>query len=126
MKFKFRADAKDIKIFIAFCFLLLYFCAIGVLNAHSLATRGTFYGIVPFEAFSIRYLPTTITLFLLILAGVFFSVSSYFFDREKGFGVTTQKKDKGYSRWCKDKEMKETELVKNLNTFVKERAPLTH
>ena len=108
MKLKFRADAKDIKIFIGFCFLLLYFCAIGVLNAHSLATKGTLYGIVPFEAFTIRYLPTTLTLFLLVLAGVCFSVSSYFFDRAKGFGVTTQKKDKGYSRWCKDKEMKDT------------------
>ena len=108
MKLKFRADAKDIKIFVGFCFLLLYLCAVGVLNAHSLATEGTFYGIVPFEAFTLRYLPTTLTLFLLVLAGVCFSVSSYFFDREKGFGVTTQKKDKGYSRWCKDKEMKAT------------------
>ena len=106
MKFKFRADAKDIKIFVGFCLLLLYFCAVGVLNAHSLATSGKFYGILPFEAFSIRYLPTTLSLFFLVLIGVCFSVSSYFFDREKGFGVTTQKKDKGYSRWCKDKEMK--------------------
>ena len=38
MKFKFRADAKDVKIFVGFCFLLLYFCAVAVLNAHSLAT----------------------------------------------------------------------------------------
>ena len=37
-----------------------------------------------------------------------FSVSSYFFEREKGFGFTTKKKDKGYSRWCKEKEMKKT------------------
>ena len=108
MKFKFRADAKDIKIFIGFCLLLLYFCAIGVLNAHSLATSGTLYGILPFEAFSFKYLATTLTLFFLVLVGVCFSVSSYFFDREKGFGITTQKKDKGYSRWCKDKEMKAT------------------
>ena len=108
MKFKFRADAKDIKIFVGFCFLLLYFCAIGVLNAHSLATSGKFYGILPFEAFSFRYLGTTLTLFFLVLIGVCFSVSSYFFDREKGLGITTQKKDKGYSRWCKDKEMKAT------------------
>ena len=108
MKFKFRADEKDIKIFVIFCVVLLYFCAIGVLNAQSLATKGTFYGIVPFEAFSLRYLPTTLTLFILILFGILFSVSSYFFDRDKGFGLTTQKKDKGYSRWCKDKEMKAT------------------
>jgi len=108
MKFKFRADAKDIKIFIGFCILLLYFCAIGVLNAHSLATSGTLYGILPFEAFTPKYLATTIMLFLLILVGVCFSVSSYFFDREKGFGITTEKKDKGYSRWCSEKEMKKT------------------
>ena len=108
MKLKFRADAKDIKIFIGFCVLLLYFCALGVLNAHSLATTGSLYGIVPFEAFSVKYLPTTLTLFFLVLMGVLFSVSSYFFDREKGFGVTTEKKDKGYSRWCSEKEMKKT------------------
>ena len=108
MKFKFRADAKDVKIFVGFCFLLLYFCAIAVLNAHSLATQGTLYGIIPFEAFTLKYLPTTLCLFLLVLVGVFFSVSSYFFDREKGVGFTTEKKDKGYSRWCKEKEMKGT------------------
>ena len=34
------------------------------------------------------------------------SVKSYFFEMEKGFGITTEKKDKGYSRWAKDKEMK--------------------
>ena len=64
---KFRADAKDIKIFVGFCFLLLYLCAVMVLNAHSLATTGTFYGIVPFEAFTLTYLPTTLTLFFLLL-----------------------------------------------------------
>ena len=105
---RFRADAKDVKIFIGFCFLLLYVCAIGVLNAHTLATEGRFYGILPFKAFTLEYLGTTLTLFFLILLGVCFSVSSYFFEREKGFGFSTQKKDKGYSRWCKDKEMKKT------------------
>ena len=29
-----------------------------------------------------------------------------FFDREKGFGILAEKKDKGYSRWAKDKEVK--------------------
>ena len=108
MKFKFRADEKDLKIFAGFCILLLYLCAIGVLNAHSIATTGKLYGILPFEAFTLRYLPTTLTLFFLVLFGVLFSVSSYFFDRDKGFGITTEKKDKGYSRWCTEKEMKKT------------------
>ena len=105
---KFRADAKDVKIFIGFCFLLLYLCAIAVLNARSLAIDGEFYGLMPFEAFSFDYLATTLILFFLVLIGVCFSVSSYFFEREKGFGFTTDKKDKGYSRWCKDREMKKT------------------
>ena len=105
---KFRADAKDVKIFIGFCFLLLYICALAVLNVHSLATEGKLYGFVPFMAFSSKYILTTFTFFFLFLMGIMFSVSSYFFDREKGFGFTTKKKDKGYSRWCKEKEMKAT------------------
>ncbi len=105
---KFRADSKDVAIFIGFCLLLLYLCALVVLNVHTLATEGTFYGIVPIEAFTPDYIATTLTLFVLALGGIFFSVSSYFFDRDKGFGFSTKKKDKGYSRWCKDKEMKKT------------------
>ena len=26
---------------------------------------------------------------------------------KKGFGITTEKKDKGYSRWAKDKEIQQ-------------------
>ena len=107
---KFRADSKDIKIFIAFAILLLYICALLVLNASSMARDGTFYGIVPFEAFipGKGYLSATLVLFIIALVGIIASCKSYFFDREKGFGLTIGKKDKGYSRWCKDKEMKET------------------
>ena len=105
---KFRADSKDVAIFLGFCVLLLYLCSIAVLNVHSLANYGTVYGIIPFEAFSPDYIVSTLVLFILVLFGIFFSVSSYFFDRDKGFGFTTKKKDKGYSRWCKDKEMKKT------------------
>ena len=105
---KFRIDEKDLKIFIAFCILLLYLCCITVLNMHSLASSGSFYGLVPFEAFSKKYIGATLFIFLLFLVGIVFSVSSYIFDREKGFGFTTKKKDNGYSRWCSEKEMKKT------------------
>ena len=103
---KFRAEPKDIMMFLAFCFFLLYMVAIGVLNATSLLNTGTFYGIVPFQAFSGEYIATTLTFFFLVLIGIFVAVSSYFFDREKGFRFKTSKKDKGYSRWAKDKEIK--------------------
>ena len=112
---KFRAEPKDIMMFITFCFFLLYMVAIGVLNATSLLNTGTFYGIVPFEAFSGEYIATTLTFFFLVLIGIFVAVSSYFFDREKGFGFKTSKKDKGYSRWAKDKEIKTAKNIHEID-----------
>jgi len=103
---KFRAEPKDIAIFIAFCLFLLYMICIAVLNASSLTSTGEFYGFMPFEAFSPNYIVATITFFLLALCAIFVSVGSYFFDREKGFGIVTNKKDKGYARWAKESEMK--------------------
>lgn len=105
---KFRAEPKDLIIFICFCVFLLYMCAIGALNANSLVTEGKLYGFLPFKAFTPDFIGSTLTLFFLALIGIFTAVGSYFFDREKGFGFTTKKKDKGYSRWCKDVEMKNT------------------
>ena len=103
---KFRAEPKDVLIFICFCIFLLYLIAIGVLNASSLTTTGELYGFVPFEAFSSDFIASTLTFYILALVGIFVAVSSYFFDREKGFGFSTSKKDKGYSRWAKESEVK--------------------
>ena len=103
---KFRAEPKDVLIFICFCIFLLYLIAIGVLNASSLTTTGEFYGFVPFEAFSSDFIASTLTFYILALVGIFVAVSSYFFDREKGFGFSTSKKDKGYTRWAKESEVK--------------------
>ena len=112
MKFKLRADKEDWLMFGGFAVFLLYFVAIGVVNLSTFAETGTLSGLNPFPAFSPRYFFATIVLYILILGGIFISVSSYFFEREKGFGFTTEKKDKGYSRWAKDKEiMAELERV---------------
>ena len=107
MKFKFRADSEDIIIFICFAVFLLYVVCIGVLNLHSFATEGYLCGLNPFPAFLPQYIAATLTFYFLALGGLLISVSSYFFEREKGFGFTTEKKDKGYSRWAKEKEIKE-------------------
>lgn len=106
MKFKFRADAQDVLIFIMFAVFLLFVVALGVINLSSLASTGSFAGLNPFPAFEKEYLTTTIVFYVVALVALFCSVSSYFFDREEGFGFSTTKKDKGYSRWSKDKEMK--------------------
>jgi len=107
MKLKFRADSKDIVIFAIFCVILLYLCAIAVLNLSEFSKYGTFFGLNPFPAFTSEYVFPTLVIFIFALAAIIMSVSSYFFDREKGIGISTDaKKEKGYSRWCTDKEMK--------------------
>ncbi len=105
MKFKFRADPEDLLMFIMFAIFLLYIVAIGVVNLSTFASEGHLYGLNPFPAFLPKYILSTLVLYLLALGGLFISVSSLFFEREKGFGITTDKKDKGYSRWAKDKEI---------------------
>ncbi len=114
MKLKFRADPQDILIFVLFAIFLLYVVAIGVVNLSTLAVEGHFYGLNPLVAFTPTYIKATIVFYILFLAGIFVSVSSYFFEREKGVGITTDKKDKGYSRWAKDKEIKESKDVEKV------------
>ncbi len=105
MKFKFRADAEDLLIFILFAIFLLYIVAIIVANVHTFSAEGRLTGINPFPAFSAECVKATIIFYLVSLLGLFAGVSSFFFEREKGFGITTDKKDKGYSRWAKEKEI---------------------
>ena len=93
-------------IFVVFAIFLLYIVAIGIVNLHSFATEGYFSGLNPLPAFTPRFLWMTLLIYFVTLIGMFVSVKSYFFEVEKGFGFTTEKKDKGYSRWAKDKEMK--------------------
>ncbi len=107
MKFKFRADSEDLFIFIMFAIFLLYIVALCVANIHTFAAEGHLSGLNPLPAFRPEYIFSTIFLYLIALLGLFASVSSMFFEREKGIGITTNKKDKGYSRWAKEKEIQE-------------------
>lgn len=107
MKLKFRAEAKDWLIFFIFCIFLLYIVALAILNLSTMASEGTLHGLNPLPAFGPDYIKSTIIFYLIALGGLFASCSSYFFDFDEGFGFSTEKKDKGYSRWAKDKEMKQ-------------------
>ncbi|MDD3241804.1 MAG: type IV secretory system conjugative DNA transfer family protein [Bacilli bacterium] len=106
MKLKFKADSHDMFIFVLFAIFLLYVVCLGVLNFPELAVEGHFYGFNPIHAFYPENIKATIVLYLFFLGAIFASVSSYFFEMEKGIGVTTQKSDKNYSRWAKEKEIK--------------------
>ncbi len=108
IKLKFVAKPKDVIIFVIFCIFLLYLVAIGVLNLYYLSHENILWGFNPIPAFYPNMIVSTLTLYLFALIGLFMSVSSYFFDREKGFGFG-KKKDKdeaGWARWMKDDEMK--------------------
>jgi len=104
---KFNAEPKDVLIFVIFCIFLLLVCSIAVVNAAYLANYGEFYGLNPFKGFTPKYITATFVLFFLALIGIFTAVSSYFFDRESGFGFSLGgKKSDGYSRWAKKNEVK--------------------
>ena len=49
---KFKAEPKDVLIFILFCIFLLLVCSIVVVNAGYLANYGEFYGLNPFKGFT--------------------------------------------------------------------------
>lgn len=107
MKLKLRAEPKDWLIFFVFAIFLLYFIAIAVGNIVYLTKGAELPGLNPFAAFSSDLFALTMVVYLAFLIIVFTSVSSYFFDREKGIGISTDpKKEKGYSRWATEKEMK--------------------
>ena len=84
---KFRADPKDWLIFILFSIFLLFLCSIGASNLGSFANTGRFIG-VTFQGFLPQYIALTLCMFFLVMMFLLFTVGSYFFDREKGFGFT--------------------------------------
>ena len=121
---KFRVEPKDFFLFVLYCIILLYLCALAVSNLFSLINTGTFYGLLPWSAFSVTYLPFTLGLFIGVLILIFTSVSDYIFNKEKGKGlglkVEEKKASDGYSRWAKEKEIKESSKVEKVNPKDKE------
>ena len=106
---KFKISPKDFLIFCLYCLLLLYLCAIAVLNFSSFINEGKFFGLNPFPDFSGDYIVITLFMFIVALIMIFTSVSSYIFNKEKGRGIGLKlgdKQESGYSRWSTEKEIK--------------------
>lgn len=117
MKLKFRAELKDIVIFLIFCVVLLYFVAVAVLNINSFYVEGIFYGLNPIKAFSSEFIVVTLTFYILAVGAILIGSSSLFFEREEGFGITTEKKEKhdGYSKLMSEKDMKKDYGIKKVH-----------
>ena len=107
MKLKFRMEPEDLLVFLLFAIFLLLVVAVGVVNIRSFSSTGTLAGINPLPAFAPDLILTTFLFYILILIGIMMSVSSLFFERTDGIGITLKKETKGYSRWAKEKEIEE-------------------
>ena len=106
MKLKFRADTKDVVIFLVFSAALFLLICLAVANIGFFIKDNTFSGLNIIPAFT-EYFIVTITLFIVYLFVMFMSVQSVFFEREEGIGIEIgDKKEKNYARWAKDKEIK--------------------
>ena len=106
MKLKLRFDKNDMIKFGIYAFILFLMVAILISNLVTFANSGSFSGLNFFVALSGDYIGSTIVVFLLAFGGLVFSCKSYFFEFDKGFGFTTEKKLDGYSNWCDKKTMK--------------------
>ena len=107
MKMKLRADPKDWLVFGLLSLLWLIVVSLAVVNVSSFMNEEPF-TLNFFLAFtSLTKISITFLLFAVGLFIAFSSVKSYFFERESGIGISlSPKKENGYSRWCKKKEMK--------------------
>lgn len=117
---KFKVTKKDFMLFCIYCGILLYFCAIAVLNFSLFSTDGTFYGLLPFKAFTPQYIGFTLGLFVAALILIFTSVSSKIFSKDKGegFGLFfSEKSSDGYSKWASDKDIKTDKNIVKVRTI---------
>ena len=115
MKLKMRFQKDDMVKFGIYAFILFILICVLVSNLILFANEGEFAGINFFIALKLENLPTTIVIYLMALFGLFATTKSYFFEMEKGFGFTTEKKLDGYNNWCDAKTMKKE--LKPVNTI---------
>ena len=113
MKLKLRYDEDDLKKFIIVCIFLLYIVAIAISNLSSITSTGEFTGLNPLPAFSGNLILSTLVFYVVTVVALMVSTKSYFFEFEKGFGLTKDKKLDGYSKWADAKDLqKELKMIR--------------
>lgn len=125
MKLKFRAEKKDVVAFIWACVLLLLIVSICVYNLKDVTNeaevaRRTGVSLNPISGLIPPYLGYTIVFWLVSIIILTASVSSHFFEREKGFGFIEGKKEDGFGRFAKEDEYKKYKDVEPVELNAKE------
>jgi type IV secretion system protein VirD4 len=116
MKLKFTAEPKDILYFVLFSVFLFYMIAVAIGNITSISSGLDPVWFNPLPGLSPENIFGTFIFFVIAIFAIISMVSSYFFDRETGFGISKEKKSKGgYSDWAKPKDIKESRGVKEVN-----------
>ena len=118
MKLKMRFKKDDMVKFAIYAFILFIMIAILVSNLIQFANFSEFAGLNFFIALRREYIGTTLVVFLLAFFGLVASCKSYFFEFDKGFGFTTEKKLDGYNHWC-DKKTIQKELKPVIASAIK-------
>ena len=124
MKLKFRADKKDFVIFGIFLVVLFFFVAEAVNQINSFATTGELRTLNFFKVMieqiindgDFTLVMLTLIFYIVAVGALMGMSSSYFFERESGFGFTTEKKSKndGYSKLMDEKDMKNDYGIKKI------------
>ena len=118
MKLKFRADAKDVMVFVIFSFAWLIVVALAVVNV-SAFVNGEMFTLNLLLAFLPGNIGITLLIFAVGIIAAFAGVKSVFIEKDddsKGIGISiSEKKEKNYSRWAKDKEIQRSANVVQVN-----------
>lgn len=115
VKLKFRADAKDVVVFIIFSLVWLFVVALAVVNVSAFINDELF-TLNFFLAFTSNNIAATLLFFIVGIIAAFAGVKSVFFEREEGVGLSiNEKKTKNYSRWAKDKEIQHSLDVRQVD-----------
>ena len=103
-----RFEKKDMQKFGLYALLLFIVVVLIMSNLRSISSGKGFAGL-SFNALELDALPGTLIVYVFTLFGLVWSCKSYFFEFEKGWGFTTEKKMDGYSKWA-DKKTMQAEL----------------
>ena len=108
MRMRFKAEAKDVLIFVIFAVVWLLVVALAVANV-SAFLKGESFTINLFLGFTGGNIAATLVFFFAGIIAAFAGVKSVFIEKEDdltGIGITIgQKKEKNYARWAKDSEI---------------------
>ena len=114
MRMRFRAETKDVIIFLIFAVVWLFVVAFAVANVSEFL-NGESFTLNLFLGFSGGNLPITIIFFFAGIVAAFAGVKSVFLEKEDdqfGLGISIgQKREKNYARWSKPSEIKNSSNV---------------